>query len=72
MPNVVFSAKFASDFLPLSNSVAFPPKRIIMVVKLVIPLCTGQEDPLEEGMVTNSGILPGESHGSRSLEGYSQ
>ena len=43
-----------------------------MVVKLVIPLCTGQEDPLEQGMVTHSSILPGESHGSRSLEGYSQ
>ena len=29
----------------------------------------GEEDPLEEGMVTVS--LPGESHGQRSLAGYS-
>ena len=31
----------------------------------------GQEDPLEEEMVTHSSILLGESHGQRSLEGYS-
>ena len=30
----------------------------------------GQEDPLEEGLATHSSILPGESHGQRSLEGY--
>ena len=29
-----------------------------------------QEDPLEEGMATQSSILPGESHGRRSLAGY--
>ena len=28
----------------------------------------GQEDPLEEGM---AGFLPGESHGQKSLAGYS-
>ena len=28
----------------------------------------GQEDPLEKGMATHSGILPGECHGQRSLE----
>ena len=27
----------------------------------------GQEDPLEEGKATDSNILPGESHGERSL-----
>ena len=32
----------------------------------------GQEDPLEEGLTTLSSILPGESHGQRSLEGYRQ
>ena len=33
----------------------------------------GQEDPLEEGMATHSsGFLPAESHGQRSLAGYSQ
>ena len=31
----------------------------------------GQEDPLEEGMVTHSSILSGKSHGQRSLAGYS-
>ena len=31
----------------------------------------GRENPLEEGMATHSSILPGESHGQRSLEGYS-
>ena len=31
----------------------------------------GLEDPLEEGMATHSSILPGESHGQRSLKGYS-
>ena len=29
------------------------------------------EDPLEKGMITTLVILPGESHGQRSLEGYS-
>ena len=29
------------------------------------------EDPLEEVMATHSNILPGESHGQRSLVGYS-
>ena len=29
------------------------------------------EDPLEEGMATHSSILPGESHGQRSLAGCS-
>ena len=31
----------------------------------------GWGDPLEEGMVTHSSILPGGSHGQRSLVGYS-
>ena len=31
----------------------------------------GREDPLEKGMATHSSILPGESHGQRSLAGYS-
>ena len=29
----------------------------------------GQKDPLEKGMATHSSILPGESHGQRSLGG---
>ena len=35
-----------------------------------IPLL-GWEDPLEEGMETHSSILAGESHGWRSVAGYS-
>ena len=31
----------------------------------------GQEGPLEEEMATHSSIVPGESHGQRSLAGYS-
>ena len=31
----------------------------------------GWEDPLEEEMATHSTFLPGESHGQRSLVGYS-
>ena len=31
----------------------------------------GQDDPLEEEMATHSSILPGESHGQRTLAGYS-
>ena len=34
-------------------------------------LSLGWEDPLEKGKATHSGILPGESHGQRSLAGYS-
>ena len=30
-----------------------------------------QEDPLQKGMATHSSILAGESHGQRSLVGYS-
>ena len=29
------------------------------------------EEPLEEGRATHSSFLPGESHGQRSLVGYS-
>ena len=31
----------------------------------------GWEDPLEKGMAAHSSILAGESHGQRSLAGYS-
>ena len=31
----------------------------------------GGEDPLEEGLATHSSILAGQSHGQRSLAGYS-
>ena len=31
----------------------------------------GQEDPLEKEMATHSSLLPGKSHGQRSMVGYS-
>ena len=31
----------------------------------------GREDPLEEDVATDSSVWPGESHGQRSLAGYS-
>ena len=31
----------------------------------------GQEDPLAKGMAAHAVFLPGESHGQRSLAGYS-
>jgi len=34
-------------------------------------LIPGLEEPLEKGMATHSSILAGESHGQRSLSGYS-
>ena len=34
-------------------------------------ITNGQEDPLEEGMQPTPAFLPGESHGQRSLVGYS-
>ena len=40
-----------------------------MQEKLIRPL--GQEDPLEEGTASHSGILPGDAHGRRSLAGCS-
>ena len=33
-------------------------------------LSLGQEDPLEKEMATHSSILPGKSHGQRSLVGH--
>ena len=34
-------------------------------------LSLGQEEPLEEEMAAHSSVLAGESHGQRSLVGYS-
>ena len=36
-----------------------------------VGLIPGSEDPLEKEMATRSVFLPGESHGQRSLVGYS-
>ena len=37
----------------------------------MLVLCLGQEDSLKEEMATHSSILAWESHGQRSLVGYS-
>ena len=46
-------------------------KRILLPTQETSVRSLGQEDPLEKGMATRSSILPGESHGQRSLGGYS-
>ena len=38
----------------------------------MLVLSLGQEDPLEEGMATHSGILARESHRQKSLVGFSE
>ena len=48
---------------PGGSVVKNPPAMLEMVQSL------GGEDPLEEGMATHSSILPGKSHGQRSLAG---
>ena len=40
-------------------------------LKIKVVRSVGQEDPLEEEMATTPIFLPGESHGQRSLMGYS-
>ena len=50
----------------LAQTVKNPPEmREIWIQSL------GWGDPLEKEMATDSSILPGESHGARSLAGYS-
>ena len=46
-----------------------PPARAGDVEMWVQALC--REEPLEEGLATHSRILPGESHGQKSLVGCS-
>ena len=53
----------------VAQPVKNPPARQETQETRVQPL--GQEDPLEEGIATHSVFLPGESHGQRSLVGYS-
>ena len=43
-----------------------PPAKLEMQVWFL-----GQEDPLEKEMATHSILLPGKSHGERSVVGYS-
>ena len=46
-------------------------KRICLPAQEMQVWSLGQKDPLEEEMATHSSIPTGESHGERSLEGYS-
>ena len=45
-------------------------KRLPIMQEILVQ-SLGQEDPLEKEMATHSSILPGKSHGWRSLVGYS-
>ena len=54
----------------LASLVAQTVKNLPATQKTWVPsLCRG--DPLEKGMATPPVFLPGESHGQRSLAGYS-
>ena len=46
-------------------------KDLPAVQEIQVP-SVGWKDPLEEGMATHSSILPGKSHGQRSLMRYGQ
>ena len=59
----------ASESIFLVNMFILPPASAGDIETWVWFL--GQEDPLEEDTVIHSSILAGESHGQRSLEGYS-
>ena len=56
--------------LSWASMVAQTVKKLSAMQKTWVP-SLGQEDPLEKEMATHSVFLPGESHGQRSLEGYS-
>ena len=50
--------------------------QVALVVRTHLPMqesevSLGAEDPLQEEMATHSVFLPGDSHGQRSLAGYS-
>ena len=59
----------ASESIFLVNMFILPPASAGDIETWVWSL--GREDPLEEDMAIHSSILAGESHGQRSLEGYS-
>ena len=69
-----FIAKRYNRGSPVYHGLGFPG---CSVVKIHLPMQEmwvrplGGEDPPEEEMATHSSILPGESHGQRSLVGYS-
>ena len=53
-----------------ASLVAYKVKNLPAMRETWVP-SQGQEDPLGKGMATHSSNLPGESHGQRSLLGYS-
>ena len=61
MPCLTYTKVF-----PEGSEVKNPPAKQEIWVEAL-----GWEDPLEKGMVTYSSIMPGKSHGQRSLVGYS-
>ena len=73
-------AFFNHVYFLLASLSVIPSTRTSLVAQMVKCLSTvretwvqslGWEDPLEKEMAIHSSILPGKSHGQRSLEGYS-
>ena len=61
-----YSAFFLSTFSYWSSLMAQMVKNLPAMQKTQIPSLTW-EDPMEKEMATHSSVLPGESHGQRSL-----
>ena len=56
-----------------SSALSFPGGSVVKHLQITETRVRslGQEDRLEEEMATHSSILPGKSHGQRTLAGYS-
>ena len=72
-----FSSGVKSDFTQRSEHSALPSSSLVAQTVKNLPelqemwvQSLGQEDPPEKEKATHSSILPGESHGQRSLVGY--
>ena len=63
---VIYYGFFFLNIFPIAQTVKnLPAMQETRVQSL------SQEDPLEKGMAIHSSILPGKSHGQKSLAGYS-
>ena len=70
MKKIYLYTKFSSKHDIFSSLVAQTVKNLSAVQETRVQFL-GREDPLEKGMATTPVFLPGESHGQRSLAGYS-
>ena len=69
-----FSLDFVSYLAPIPIHTCFPGGSVVknlLAMQEPWVQSLGQKDALEEEMATHSSILPGKSHGQRSLTGYS-